>query len=233
MCFFLENLTGTDKKRGRGLNNRVTLFRLPVALPALLEVLLDATLALHPNLGQLGGREEEGQQHRAVPVPAGEVDRGDEEPGHPARGVQGAPPDGPPGDGGGQRHGNGRPHREGGGGGDRHGGGGKSSSASEQQLRVRRQCDEFRGPIGCPASQIELQELQRPRPVRSIKLDNQRQQEESRSFSFFYKREEELNQKKKKEVGGMEPWLRGRLRAVPKEAWRRDLWPGRGSEQAQ
>lgn len=92
----------------------------PVALAALLEVLLDAALAVLADLGHLGRREEEGQQQRAVPVAAGEVDRHHGETGGSARGVQGAAPDGARGDDGGQRRADGRPDREGGGG-DGHG----------------------------------------------------------------------------------------------------------------
>jgi hypothetical protein len=108
------------------LNQSDALFGLPVALSALLEVLLDAALAVHPYLGHLRGREEEGQQHRAIPVPAGKVDGHDDEPSNPTGGVQGAPPVGSPGDGGGQRHCDGQPQSEGGGGSgglDRHRGG--------------------------------------------------------------------------------------------------------------
>jgi hypothetical protein len=92
---------GSSFSIAKCLNQSDALFGLPVALSALLEVLLDAALAVHPYLGDLRGREEEGEQHRAIPVPAGKVDAHDDEPGHPTGGVQGAPPVGPPGDGGG------------------------------------------------------------------------------------------------------------------------------------
>lgn len=79
----LINLVGDGRFRG-----------LPVALAALLEVVLDAALPVRADLGRLGRGGEEGQHERAVPVPAGEVDRHDDEPGCPAGAVQRAAADG-------------------------------------------------------------------------------------------------------------------------------------------
>ena len=95
---------------------------LPVALAALLKVVLDAALAVLPDLGDLGRGQEEGQQQRAVPVAAGDVDRHDDEASDPARGIQGAAADRARCDEGRKRRAYGRPDHEGGeGGGDHHG----------------------------------------------------------------------------------------------------------------